>query len=50
MYYVTLPERSNRVFCKHPDVRTNPAGSNCPLYRMDWERKAEQLAKRSKKR
>jgi len=47
MYYV---KQSSRSYCKHPEVHTNPAGSTCPFYRMDWNRKAEELAKRFAKK
>ena len=50
MYYVKLPSQPNRVYCKHPEVHTNPSGNSCPFYRMDWQRKAKELQARFKKR
>ena len=50
MYYVKLPSQPNRVFCKHPEVHTNPAGTRCPFYRMDWQKKAAALQERFKRR
>jgi len=47
MYHV---RRGNHCYCKHPEVHSNPAGSTCPFYRMDWQRKAEELAKRFQKK
>lgn len=49
MYYVKLPNQPNRVFCKHPEIHTNPPGRRCPFYRMDWQKKAEELSKRFKR-
>jgi hypothetical protein len=46
MYYVKMSER---VYCKHPEVHTNPAGSTCPFYKLDWQRKAQMLAQRLKR-
>ncbi|MCX8035894.1 MAG: hypothetical protein N3D11_02335 [Candidatus Sumerlaeia bacterium] len=46
LYYV---RQGSRALCKHPEVHTNPAGSSCPFYKMDWQRKAAELAKRFKK-
>lgn len=50
LYYVKLPSQPTRVYCKHPEVHTNPPGTSCPFYRMDWERKREALKKRFQKR
>jgi len=47
LYHV---KQSSRSYCKHPEVHTNPAGSTCPFYKMDWNRKAEELAKRFAKK
>jgi hypothetical protein len=46
MYFV---KQASRIYCKHPEVHSNPPGITCPFYRMDWQRKAEELAKRFKK-
>ncbi len=47
MYFV---RQSGRVYCKHPEVHSNPPGATCPFYKMDWSRKAEELTKRFAKR
>jgi len=47
LYYV---KQGSHTYCKHPEVHTNPPGSTCPFYRMDWQRKAEELSKRFQKK
>jgi len=47
MYYV---KQGSGIYCKHPEIHSNPAGSVCPFYRMDWQKKAEDLAKRFQKK
>jgi len=46
LYFI---KQGSRSLCKHPEVHSNPAGSVCPFYRMDWQRKAALLADRFKK-
>lgn len=46
MYFV---KQSSRSYCKHPEVHTNPAGSSCPFYKLDWQKKAAALANRFKR-
>jgi len=47
LYHVKAGSHS---YCKHPEVHSNPPGSTCPFYKMDWQSKAEELAKRFQKR
>jgi len=46
LYHVKLPNQPSRTFCRHPEIETNPAGTRCPFYRMDWQRKTEEMSRR----
>ncbi len=51
-FWVSRKEFPELAFCKHPEIEFHRNDSRCPLYRMDWLKKApaaeEFIAKRMK--
>jgi len=48
-YYTPEPETPRKCRCTHPDKATVMEKSKCPLYRMDWQKKASVLNPPKKK-
>ena len=42
IYYKKSETRPGVVYCKHPDVVLYRTDKRCPLYRVDWTKKADQ--------
>ena len=40
MYYRIFTEHAGKVFCSHPEKEFYMDRNPCPLYRMDWAKKA----------
>ena len=41
---------SHAALCKHPDVLLHKTDKRCPLYRMNWAKKMEDVSKFAKYR
>lgn len=40
LYYTPDPATTAKCHCIHPDKSHYMANATCPLYRMDWKKKA----------
>ncbi len=43
MFYKQVGHGPDNVYCSHPDRPRYASNSNCPLFRLDWERKMDSL-------
>lgn len=50
IYYTPDPSSSTRCLCIHPDKPNYMKNATCPLYRMDWKKKAASSAKSDPRR